>query len=620
MSEDAKKPLGRILLRQRAVTQPDLDEALASGEVGGLPLATRMIESGTLSEIAALKALSEQSGVPGIDLNQICVRLTDLSILPKEVAVRHRLLPVLVRDDRVFVAMAAPTEKKVIDEIEFVTGKHVFPYIALAGPLMRVISSAYEMRDRGEAFYVGPQCPPEIQRRAGLAPVQVEAPAEVGRTTALPPAPPAPARSHTPGGTPAMRAQLAGPREGSVVARPPQASSSSPGPREGSVVARLGNVGGGPSHPPPLPSRRNSPAQGSLRPSLEGPPPSEPTLPPSRKSDPDAGFRPGYTGTLTPAPPRPGATGPAAAVARVAASLSPVIVDDAMGKIAVADELTDADFGLADRDLSVMTSLPKAAPPPAKDGQRTVLIVDDELDIRKLLRRVFDDRGYRVLEADRGLMALSMVKEHMPDVLILDAMLPELHGFDIAKRLKGSERYGHIPIVMVSAVYRGWRFAEDLKTSYGVDAYLEKPFKVADVVRAVENALERNAQPQDAEKISAEAEKMLNAGIAAYKQGDIPTAIEHLREGTRLDPLAYRLHYHLGLLYGKQGRVYDAIQELQTALEINGRHFPALKNLAVLYQKAGFRNKAIEIWERALAVAPDDPTRQSIKEHLVGLL
>ena len=87
-----------------------------------------------------------------------------------------------------------------------------------------------------------------------------------------------------------------------------------------------------------------------------------------------------------------------------------------------------------------------------------------------------------------------------------------------------------------------------------------------------------------------------------------------------LGSLAYRLHFHLGLLYGKQGRIYDAIQELQTALDINGNHFPALKNLAVLYQKAGFRNKAIETWERALRVAPDDPTRQSIKEHLLGLL
>jgi Tfp pilus assembly protein PilF len=173
---------------------------------------------------------------------------------------------------------------------------------------------------------------------------------------------------------------------------------------------------------------------------------------------------------------------------------------------------------------------------------------------------------------------------------------------------------------MISAVYRGWRFAEDLRQSYGVDAYLEKPFKMSDLVSAVETALSRRPAGGDVERISAEAEKKLAQGIEAYQKGDIATAVEHLREGTHMDPLAYRLHFHLGLLYGKQGRVYDAIQELQTALDINRNHFPALKNLAVLYQKAGFRNKAIETWERALRVAPDDPTRQSIKEHLVGLL
>jgi len=76
--------------------------------------------------------------------------------------------------------------------------------------------------------------------------------------------------------------------------------------------------------------------------------------------------------------------------------------------------------------------------------------------------------------------------------------------------------------------------------------------------------------------------------LARYQRGDVGAAIEHLREGTRLDPLAYRLHFHLGLLYGKQGRVYDAIQELETALDINRQHFPALKNLAVL--------AAIAVW------------------------
>src|SRR5262249_32921207 len=161
---------------------------------------------------------------------------------------------------------------------------------------------------------------------------------------------------------------------------------------------------------------------------------------------------------------------------------------------------------------------------------------------------------------------------------------------------------------------------EDLKQSYGVDAYLEKPFRMADLVRAVETALERRPERGDVERISTDAERMLALGIEAYQKGDISRAVEHLREGTRIDPLAYRLHFHLGLLYGKQGQVYDAIQELETALDINGRHFPALKNLAVLYQKVGFRNKAIETWERALRAAPDDGTRQSIKEHLVGLL
>jgi DNA-binding response OmpR family regulator len=502
MTEE-KKPLGRILLQQRALTQPVLDEALAKGGPG--PLASRLIQDGKLSEIQALKALSEQSGVPGIDLNQICVRLSDLSILPRELAARHRLLPVLVRDDRIFVAMAAPTDQKVIDELEFVTGKRVFPYIALANPLVRAITAAYDMRERGESYYVGPTCPPEVLKKAGIAP------------------------------TPAH------------------------------------GMGAVPREPPPPPS---------------------------------------FRGVAV------------AAGASQQPSANPVIVDDAMKKMASADELNDADFGDVDRDLSTMAELPVgAAPvPAAREGQRTLLVVDDEPDIRRLIKRVFEERGYRVIEADRGMIALRMVKEHLPDVMILDAMLPEVHGFDIARRIKGTQRYGHIPIVMVSAIYRGWRFAEDVKQSYGVEAYLEKPFRVADVVAAVENSLAQNSQRSDPERISDEAERLLAAGIAAYHAGDLDKATSELLEGTRIDPLAYRLHFHLGLLYGKKGQLYDAIQELETALDINGKHFPALKNLAVLYQKAGFRHKAIETWERALRVAPDDPTRQSIKEHLVGLL
>jgi DNA-binding response OmpR family regulator len=530
MTENVKKPLGRILLQQRAITQPELDKALATARVGGPPLATRLTESGALSEVAALKALSEQSGVPGIDLRQICVRLSDLEIVPREIALRHKLLPVLVRDDRVFVAMAAPADRKVIDELEFVTGKRVYPYIALEGSLTRVINAAYELRERGESFYVGPECPPEILRKAGAD--------AAARPAAAPP-----------GRDPFPEAAAAEPQAA------PAAKAARP-----AVTATLA-----PKRPP-----LGSPPLGSA--ALGSPPPG-----------------------------------------------SPLVIDDAMRRIADDTELNDADFGHLNRDLSVVADFPPVPMETGRSGPK-LLIVDDEAEIRRLLRRVFEDRGYQVLEAEEGLTALRLVKEQLPDALILDAMLPEVHGFEIARRIKGTQRYGHVRIVMVSAVYRGWRFAEDLKTSYGVDAYLEKPFRIPEVVAAVENALQQGKGGDDPERISSEAERMLAAGIAAYQAGDFDKAIERLRQGTALDPLAYRLHFHLGLLYGKQGQLYDAIQELETAVQVNSRHFSALKNLAVLYQKAGFRNKAIETWERALAVAPDEGTKKQIKEHILGLL
>jgi DNA-binding response OmpR family regulator len=233
---------------------------------------------------------------------------------------------------------------------------------------------------------------------------------------------------------------------------------------------------------------------------------------------------------------------------------------------------------------------------------------------------VLEERGYYVVEADRGRAALQMLKGESPDLIILDAMLPEIHGFDIARRIRGSTRYGGVPIIMVSAVYRGWRIAEDVKANYGVDFYIEKPFRVADIVSAVENALKSREEPVDPEGISKEAEKLLNDGVAAYKAGDLERATELLESGTRVDPLAYRLRFHLGLLYGKRGQVYDAIQQLERAVEIQGKHFASVKNLAILYQQAGFKNKAVETWQRALTIAPDEETRKVIKEHLVGLL
>lgn len=489
---DEKKQIGRILLKRRLISQEELDRQLQSQRAArdGVPLASRIAQSGAVAETEVLRALSEQFGVPGIDLNQVAVSTAHLELVPREVAESSRILPVLVRDDRLFLAMANPQDKRVIDELEFVTGRKVYPYVAITTTLEKAIRAAYDAREAGEPHYVGPNAPPNATERIG----------SVDR-------------------------------------------------RERDCMA-------------------------------------------------------------------PGAPS--------------VVVDEQIEQAAADDDLSTNDFGSLGEEVSqidVMTDELRAAvglgPAPSGGSGKKILVVDDEEDIRKLVRRLLTEKGHQVIEADRGLMALRLVKEHTPDLILLDAMLPELHGFDIARRIKGSEKYGDIPVLMMSAVYRGWRIAEDLKANYGIEDYIEKPFRIADLLSKVTKLLERadgGAPSRDPEQINRTAAKYLDEGIAAYKAGETDLAIALLKKGISVDPLAYRLRYHLALIYGKQGQFYDGITELERAVDLNPRHFPALKNLAVLYEKAGFKNKAVEMWERCVQIAPDSETRESIKTHLLKLL
>ena len=542
---DDKKPLGKILLQQKLISQRDLDTALREQTHQPFdkpqPLASRLIGHGVVSEVDALRALSEQHGVPGIDLTQIAVLLEHLDLIPREIAEAHLILPALVKDDRIFLAMATPGDRRVIDELEFVTGKKVYPYVAVSTTLEKTIREAYDLKANGEAYYLGPHVPEETLKQLGLD----KHPATEKNMPAAPRAKP---NSVAPG-APAVIVDRAIEKAGFESELETGSFGSLSGEDVSTVTTLPEELRG--RGAPPLTAFKDSPKDATNAP---------------QQSPREA--------------PRE-----------------------------------------APRAQSAVKSMPGS-------GSKVILVVDDEEDIRKLLKRLLADKGHRVVEADRGLLALRMVKEHTPDLIVLDAMLPELHGFDIARRIKGSEKYGQIPIIMISAVYRGWRIAEDLKTNYGIEEYIEKPFRITEVLKAVTRLLQerdekRRAQPQltrDPEAVSAEAELSLKQGIEAYKAGELELAIEHLKRGVGIDPLAYRLRYHLALLYGKKGMVYEGISELERAVDLNPKHFPALKNLAVLYERAGFKHKAVELWERAAGSAPDDPTRDSIKKHLVDLL
>ena len=449
-----------------------------SGLVDGVPDA----------DAAGLAALSERFGVPAVDLTRITFPLAQIELVPLEIARAQTVLPVLVRDDSICLAMANPAERAVIDELALISGRHVFPYVAWPEQLKWVIQFVYAARSRGIAKFVG-------------------------------------ARAIPTGATPAPRGPILGP-------------------------------------------------------------------------------------AIAPSPIARGVSSPAAARA--------------------TELLLDADLG----EAGAIRAGPSVLPPglPGVDprlaaatiapSRPAVLVVDSDTGTRKLVRLALEERGHAVIEAETGTAALAMIRQHTVTAVVLDAMLPEVHGFEVCKRIRASARYGQMPILVMSGVFRGWRFAEDARSTYGVQAWLEKPFLVPEFVAAFEamsaGATANGAPPP--EELGSEAENAVAAGLEAFKRGDLDGAIVLLETAVRLGPMSSRVHQLLGMLLARKGDPFRGIQELETAVNLNPRAFAALENLATLYEKSGFKHNAVETWERALGQSPDEATRQRIKEHLVSLL
>jgi len=224
-----------------------------------------------------------------------------------------------------------------------------------------------------------------------------------------------------------------------------------------------------------------------------------------------------------------------------------------------------------------------------------------------------------VLVARTGREALARVRDTMPDLVVLDGMLPEVHGFEICRQLKTSERFRHIPVVMVSAVHTGWRFAADVKQTYGADEYVEKPFEAAELLRKIEALLSRTPAAVAPASETA-ARQQLKEGVIALKQEKLDEALAAFQRGLAIDQFSDLLHYYLAMTYEKKDMVFHAIDHYEKAIQINPGFYDAITSLANLYQKQEFWRKAAEMWELALSATKDEAVRARIKDHLLSLL
>jgi DNA-binding response OmpR family regulator len=124
------------------------------------------------------------------------------------------------------------------------------------------------------------------------------------------------------------------------------------------------------------------------------------------------------------------------------------------------------------------------ATPARTDRQRSILVVDDDPNIRELLNQEFTESGFRVRAAPNGREAVAEVRRERPDLVVLDVMMPEMNGFDVAAVLKNDPQTSDIPIIVLSIVQdreRGFRL--------GVDRYLTKPIDTALLFEAVDALL-----------------------------------------------------------------------------------------------------------------------------------
>ena len=118
---------------------------------------------------------------------------------------------------------------------------------------------------------------------------------------------------------------------------------------------------------------------------------------------------------------------------------------------------------------------------------KKVLIVDDEQDIVESLKFVLELANYTCFCAYNGEDGLRMAKEIMPDLIILDVMMPKINGFKISRLLKFDNKYKDIPILMLTA--RSQPEDKLIGAETGVNEYITKPFDLDEVVKRVDSYL-----------------------------------------------------------------------------------------------------------------------------------
>ncbi len=179
---------------------------------------------------------------------------------------------------------------------------------------------------------------------------------------------------------------------------------------------------------------------------------------------------------------------------------------------------------------------------------KTILVVEDEAPLAEVLCDYLEREGYRVLHEADGAQALERAERQLPDLILLDLMLPGLDGLEVCRRLRAKSQ---VPIIMTTAKVE--EIDRLLGLELGADDYVCKPYSPREVVARVKSVLRRTgAVPEAGDMAAGSGLKVDQDGYRAWVAG----------EALDLTPTEFRL---LSVLSGRPGRVFSRAQILELA-------------------------------------------------------
>lgn len=130
------------------------------------------------------------------------------------------------------------------------------------------------------------------------------------------------------------------------------------------------------------------------------------------------------------------------------------------------------------------------------DDPKRLVYIEDEVEMIDLVRLILGRRGFEVIGANGGAEGLDVVRRELPDLVLLDLMMPDLDGWEVFQQMKAEEATRSIPVVVVTAK------AQTIDRVLGlhiakVDDYISKPFSPQELINSVEKVLEKKHAPQE---------------------------------------------------------------------------------------------------------------------------